>query len=151
MDMNEVLLPVRQIAVAILLFIGLSTFVIMLVSWLLAKTISSPLVELTAIAKKIGQGDLSVRFDSELFSTSDEVGILSKTLAASVANLKDLYGNLEKKVKERTEKLEQSQLELEKSLANSERISRLMTGRELKMIDLKKEIEKLKQEHETED
>ena len=57
----------------------------------------------------------------------------------NIRELKDYQRNLEEQVKERTKKLEEKIEELE-------RINRLTVGRELKMIELKKEIERLKEE-----
>jgi len=48
------------------------------------------------------------------------------------------------KVKKRTEKLKQSETKLEKTLADSERVNKFMVGRELKMLELKQEINELK-------
>jgi len=51
--------------------------------------------------------------------------------------LKELQEKLEEKVKERTK-------ELEEKIVQLETFQRLTVGRELKMIELKKEIEKLR-------
>ena len=50
---------------------------------------------------------------------------------------------LEKKVAERTQELEQSKANLEKSLQETKEINKFMIGRELKMLELKKEIKRL--------
>jgi len=54
-----------------------------------------------------------------------------------ITAFKELQANLEKKVKERTK-------ELQERLNELENFSRLTVGRELKMIELKKELEQLK-------
>lgn len=54
------------------------------------------------------------------------------------------YNVLEQKVKERTQKLEQSEMSIKKTLDESERLNKLMVGRELEMIKLKTEIADLK-------
>ncbi|MBI5221568.1 MAG: HAMP domain-containing protein [Candidatus Magasanikbacteria bacterium] len=139
-DQSEFLLPVNQLAGAIFVFGIVAGLIVLLISWLLGRTISSPIEELTKIAKKIGEGDLKVKFDERKGSASDEIGVLTKTLADSVFHLKDLYENLEQRVEERTEKLKKSETELEKALLESERANKLMVGRELKMVELKKKI-----------
>jgi HAMP domain-containing protein len=60
-------------------------------------------------------------------------------VAARTKELRDLAESLEEKVKERTKELEKKILELEK-------FQRLAVGRELRIIELKKEIERLKKE-----
>ncbi len=62
---------------------------------------------------------------------------LEKKVLERTAELEGLKNNLEKMVEERTKELEEKVKELE-------RFQGLMVGREIKMIELKKEIEKLK-------
>jgi len=58
---------------------------------------------------------------------------------ARTKELKELAESLDEQVKERTKELQEKMKELE-------RFNKLAVGRELKMIELKKEIEKLKEE-----
>ena len=67
-------------------------------------------------------------------------------------NLQDLYANLEKKVSirtqeldERNKKLNESESVLKDALETSERANKLMVGRELEMVELKKTIKTLKE------
>jgi len=72
-----------------------------------------------------------------------ELGGEKKSLEIKVAvrtkELKELAVALDQRVKERTKDLQEKMKELEK-------FNRLAVGRELKMIELKKEIERLKEE-----
>jgi HAMP domain-containing protein len=145
-DMEELLLPVKTVARAILVFGVVAALVIAFFSWILSRTISSPIIELTRIAKKIGEGDMNIEFGKGLTSTTGEVGVLASVLSASIASLRDLYKNLEGKVKERTEKLEESQGELKKTLEKTERLNKLMVGRELKMVEMKERMEKMEKD-----
>jgi len=54
--------------------------------------------------------------------------------------LNDLHKSLEEKIKARTLELEHSKIKLNKALKESENMNRLMVGRELMMIKLKKQI-----------
>ena len=56
----------------------------------------------------------------------------------------ELSKSLEQKVAERTKILEESEVKAKKTLAESERLNKLMVGRELEMIELKKELAKYK-------
>jgi methyl-accepting chemotaxis protein len=79
----------------------------------------------------------------------------TKELAEAKKKLEDVNYNLEEKVKERTSELENLKNSLEKMVSERteelkqkvgelEQINKLMVGRELKMMELKEEIERLK-------
>jgi hypothetical protein len=71
----------------------------------------------------------------------EEKAALEIKVSARTKELKDLAESLEEKVRERTKELEKKVLELEK-------FQKLAVGRELRIIELKKEIERLKREAE---
>jgi hypothetical protein len=72
--------------------------------------------------------------------------VLEIKVAARTKELRDLAESLEEKVKERTKELQEKTIELQKRVAELEEFHRLTVGRELKMIELKEEIERLKKE-----
>ena len=78
-----------------------------------------------------------------LLETQDEIETAKSSLEIKVAartrELEELSKSLEEQVKERTKELQEKMKELEK-------FNRLAVGRELKMIGLKEEIQKLKEE-----
>ncbi len=67
----------------------------------------------------------------------DSKNVLEIRVAARTRELEDLAQNLEKNIQERTQELEEKVYELQK-------INKLMIGRELKMGELKEEIERIK-------
>jgi methyl-accepting chemotaxis protein len=61
--------------------------------------------------------------------------------------LNDANRGLEQKIKERTKKIEQSDKKVMATLENSERLNKMMVGREIKMIELKNKIRELENEN----
>jgi len=104
---------------------------LLLVAFIIIGTVTQRLERLTAIAKNISQDQKDAAVDPSLQKSSDEVGVLSRTVAGMVESIRQSQENLEKKVEERTHDLE--------------KLNSYMTDRELKMIEMKKEIEQLKQ------
>jgi methyl-accepting chemotaxis protein len=141
----------------------------------LSKIISQPLKELTLATEKIAKGNFDVQIDmkrtdefGELAKSFNQMSkkIAEYTLAleesrkvleirvkARTRELQELNKALEEKVKERTKELQEKIEELEKTkkkllekIGELEEFRRVTVGRELKMIELKQEIERLKKE-----
>lgn len=157
----------KEIGITILL----STLVIVaFLSLLLNQIVISPIAKIKEGLERIGKGDLNWRI---VLRTQDEIGDLARRVNEMVEKLEFSYKNLEKKVKETTEELEEAKTvleikvrartrelrelaesleakvkertkELQKKVEELEKFQRLAVGRELKMIELKKEIERLK-------
>ncbi len=69
------------------------------------RRITSPIVQLTETAARMAQGDLNQRV---AISRRDEIGVLARAFNRMAADLKTLYTNLEAKVAERTQQLQQA-------------------------------------------
>ncbi|MDD3776906.1 MAG: diguanylate cyclase [Actinomycetota bacterium] len=100
---------------------------------LITNKLLKPVNELIATTQKFSQGDLSQRAP---VARNDEVGKLSRSFNFMADRLSYLVGNLEKKVKERTEKLELANSELE---ANEEKLELILnsTAEAIYGIDMK--------------
>ena len=75
----------------------------------------------------------------------EEKSILEVTVKARTKELEELTQSLEVRVKERTKHLEETKKELQERVEELEKFHKVTVGRELKMMELKKEIGKLKE------
>ena len=89
--------------------------------------LTEPIQKLTTTALSIAGGNESERSD---IRSNDEIGTMAEAFNQMADNLQKSKMNIEEQVKERT--------------ADLEKLNNFMTGRELKMIELKKEIAELK-------
>lgn len=94
---------------------------------MLARIIARPINVLQHAFQKIKKGKLKHRIE---INTNDEFEDLAHGFNAMAMALKESHENIEQRVVKRTEQLNQS--------------NKKMIGRELKMIELKKQIEKNK-------
>jgi nitrate/nitrite-specific signal transduction histidine kinase len=89
---------------------------------------------------KIKEGNFDVFVEP---TSNDEIGDLTSAFKEMLLKLKELYANLETRVQERTQKLEESERKLKENLTTSENNNKMMIGRELEMIGLKEQIKEL--------
>jgi methyl-accepting chemotaxis protein len=162
---------IHQIIISVLIMVSALAIAVLAVI-LVLKRITKPIISLRDAALEIGRGKLETKIDIE---TNDEIGELAKTFNQMVATLKEFYKGLEEKVQERTRELEEARASLEikvkartkelqglteqqeetiekrtkeikERMEELERFHRLAVGRELKMIELKKEIKRVSDE-----
>jgi len=92
--------------------------------------ITKPIIALKGVSQEVAKGDLTKRADVE---SNDEIGQLAQSFNKMTDNLQRSRANIEKKVADRT--------------ADLEKLNKSMIGRELKMMELKKEILKIKKDN----
>ena len=109
-----------------------STLAVALLTTVLAAVITrqltSPIVRLTMSAVRIAGGDLSQRVK---VNRRDEIGILAQAFNIMTAELQSLYGELERKVEERTKQLTEANQQLRfqaMQLALSAEVGRVATS-----------------------
>jgi HAMP domain-containing protein len=106
--------------------------------------ISIPIVrkisKLRNAASEVAKGNFQVRLKD---TSHDELG----ELATSFNQMTQKLQEVNEQNKKSTEELNNKSEELSQKMAETERINKLMMGRELKMIELKKEIEELKKQN----
>lgn len=124
-SLNALVTRVRWLIFSALLMVSAGIFITAgFFFWFLVR---KRLVLLVNAAHEVAGGNLDVRV---MESGADEIGALTKAFNAMTKKLKESRESLEKKVRDRTEKLE--------------RDNKIMVGRELKIVELKKEVEDLK-------
>ncbi len=141
-EQAEALASTDQIAATFIAVILASALATTVISAMVIRQITSPVVRLTESALDMSEGEL----DQHLEVTSrDEIGILTYVFNEMAAELKSLYDELEAKVIERTKRLQKANyqiqwraLQLEASLAVSEAVTSLRDPTELlnRVVDL---------------
>ena len=139
-DKQELFTHVRAFRSTITLFIVITTLVILIISFAVAKALLRPIEFLTRSAEHVSKGEFGVQVPSDVTSEENEIGLLARTFQSMAKNLASLYVDLERKVQDRTKKLDAKIGELEE-------LTDVMLGREEKMIELKKQLKKCKKDH----
>jgi adenylate cyclase len=105
-------------------------------AFIVSSRITNPVKKLRDAVEVFSSGKLDERVD---IKTGDEIQQLGEDFNEMAEKLSSLYGSLEQKIEERTHELREKIKELEK-------FKELTVGREIKMIEIKKEMEALKKE-----
>ena len=132
---SEALAPIYNIQNTIILAFIIIIIIAVIISFIISKAITIPIINLKNTAKIIGGGKL----DDEIeIKSNDEMGDLANAFIDMAKNLKKQQENLERVVAERTK-------ELQKKIEELEKYKKVTVGRELKMVEMKKQMEELKQ------
>jgi adenylate cyclase len=104
------------------------------IGFIIVRSVVKPIKDLRDAAEKVRGGNLDTTIN---INSRDEVGELAETFNLMTADLKNLKTGLEETVAERTKNLDQKVEELEK-------FKDVTVDRELKMIQMKKELADIK-------
>lgn len=115
MDKGTVLEATRQLAGAVIWGALTVTLAVIIVSLLLARIISNPIISLSSTARHIAEGDLD---EHSVYRSPDEIGQLALDLDVMRKNLKQHIQSLDETVLERTSELENTVTQLRKEMAD---------------------------------
>jgi CheY-like chemotaxis protein/HAMP domain-containing protein len=76
MDLKEVYAPIRALLVNLLLLFSVTAAIVYLLSLFFARRTAKPILSITAVAKRIREGDMSVR---NPITSDDEIGFLAES------------------------------------------------------------------------
>lgn len=109
-DAEEALASTYRLRNILILLGGISTLLILLIVLFAVRSLTRPLVYLTAVTKRLAGGNLSETIQVE---GDDEIGQLGRSFQNMASQLKNLYDHQEAKVKEKTQQLSSKVRELE--------------------------------------
>ncbi len=141
------------VIVGVFVFIFILMFFTVLFGYIISSFISKPIKELAEFALMAGKGNFQRRMNID---TDDEIGQTAKAFNLMLDKVGESTQVLEVKVNARTRRLEElsrnlelqiniKTKELNEKISELERFNDLAVGRELRMVELKREIEILRQ------
>lgn len=138
---EESLQQVKENRQLILVLAMVVLLVFVLVSLTTSSSIVKPIKKLNKGIEIIKNGNLNHKVGSD---AKDEIGQLSRDFDEMTMTIKQSRADIDRKVEEQTKELEIQKEEADKARKSAEEINAAMAGREMKMMELKKEIIKLK-------
>jgi methyl-accepting chemotaxis protein len=104
-----------------------------------SKKLIVPLTDLTGIAKQIAGGNIDITVDKKLLASKDELGSMATSFNTMILTLRE---NI-RKLPESNTQLVEAKKKVDFNNSKLERMNSLMIGRELRMTEMKKELEEL--------
>ncbi len=140
---NKISFMYKQFLYLIVLFL----FSIIIISFLIAKLFSTPIIKLNNVSKEIAKGNLFARSD---INSLDEIGTFSKTfnnmiekLQCSQKQLKESHEKLEQRVVQRTQELNEVNKSLELKSIQLKELNDNLESRVKEEISKQKEQEQI--------
>lgn len=107
---STLLAPVQKQTQSVVLISILISLISIGIALGLTQVLISPILSLTRTSEQIAQGDINT---SARVTTQDEIGVLATTFNSMTVRVRDLIGNLEQRVAERTQALERRAIQLQ--------------------------------------
>jgi len=105
-DAVEAFSLIQQQRRATLFFLILMIIPIMIVAFVVARSITRPIRLAAQVAEKVASGDLNVQFT---ITSRDETGQLLSAIKSMTGELRGMYDNMEEKIRQRTKELKLAQ------------------------------------------
>jgi methyl-accepting chemotaxis protein len=136
-SLSQIDTSVTQLILSLLIIFIAAVLVSTGLTAIFVSHILSPITDLTKAVREISSGKLDRQVQVK---SRDEIGQLAEVFNHMVTELHAYYSNLEGKVTERTQELDTAKKAVEEKLQEVQQLNQYMTGRELKMIELKNQI-----------
>lgn len=122
-DLSEVFAPIQRTIFVSAAMAGITILLVVLVTIMLASSLTEPLLQASRAAEKYTHGDFNARIDIQ---SNDEVGTLADSFNSMAARLQDWYGEMEQRVKSRTEEITLTNEQLRKEIEQRKRIENIL-------------------------
>ncbi len=122
LDVAEAYAPLARLHILVTILEAGILMIGLVLSYLLARRSTQPILELAAKATAIAAGDLNVR---AVVRSGDEIGVLAQAFNHMTEQLASSYATLEQRVVERTTQLEQAKAAAEQAKAAAEQANRV--------------------------
>jgi HAMP domain-containing protein len=134
--LNQAILNEERTAKASQISFAIAFFFSIFLPILISRPMAKNIIKLRDASNQITQGNLDVKID---VNSRDEIGELAKSFASMGKNLKK--SNIQ--IKEYINKVQKSEKQLQSKVEELEKFNKMVVGRELKMIELKKRVREL--------
>ena len=135
-DEQEALAPLAAMKLTFTVIFCAGIGALWVVGILVSRAVTAPIHNLHRGAEIIGRGNLDYKVGTD---AKDEIGQLSRAFDQMTEDLKETTTSIDELNKEIAER-EKAEKELQKKMEELERFNRLAVGRELRMVELKREI-----------
>ena len=120
---DEAFAPIKNLLNILIFLIIMISIIVILMVISVARSITRPIIKLTEFADVVAEGNFVEKIEVH---SGDEIGTLANALNQMSSQLRELYGNMEDKIKEKGDALEKGMADLKVAESEAERQSSLL-------------------------